>query len=85
MADLKTARIGTLESALEHVEQMSAERIKEVSAVLRLARTALPGGTLPGGPAGDVADGIGAALRLLTNLEGAVYGAITAVHECGPS
>ena len=84
MAD-QTARILELKRALEVVEQMSAERTREIAAVLRLARTALPGGDLPGGAGDDVAGGIAAAMRMLTDLDGAVYGAIREVHTCCPS
>lgn len=83
MAD-QTARIGELKRALEQVEQLTAERTQEIAAVLRLARTALPGVDLSGGVAGDVADGIGAALRALADLNAAVHSAICKVHTCGP-
>lgn len=75
-------RIADLERSLETVEELAAARIREISAVLRIARAALPGATLPGGPAGDVAVGIGAALSMLTVLDGAVYGVISEVHQC---
>lgn len=79
MAD-QVARIGELKHALEQVGQVSTERTGEIAAVLRLARTALPGVDLPGGVAGDVADGIGAALRALADLDAAIRSTIREVH-----
>lgn len=81
MAD-QIARIGELKLALEQVSQVSTERTQEIAAVLRLARTALPGVDLPGGVAGDVADGIGAALRALADLDAAIRSTIREVHTC---
>lgn len=81
MAD-QIARIGELKYALEQVGQVSTERTGEIAAVLRLARTALPGVDLPGGVAGDVADGIGAALRALADLDAAIRSTIREVHTC---
>lgn len=83
MAD-QTARIGALKLALEKVGQVSTERTQEIVAVLRLARTARPDVDLPCGIAGDVDDGIGAALRALADLNAAVHNAIREVHSCGP-
>lgn len=80
MAD-QTARIGELKRALELVEQLTAERTREIAAVLRLALTVLR----DGGQAGDVGGGIDAAVSMLIALEGDVYEAITEVHQCGPS
>lgn len=82
MADHAIARIGELKHALEQVSQVSTERTQEIAAVLRLARTALPGVDLPGGVAGDVADGIGAALRALADLDAAIRSTIREVHTC---
>lgn len=81
MAD-QIARIGELKLALEQVSQVSTERTQEIAAVLRLARTALPGVDLPGGVAVDVVDGIGAALRALADLDAAIRSTIREVHTC---
>lgn len=84
MADQAIARIGELKHALEQVAQMSADRTREIAAVLRLARTSLPGDDLADGPVGDVAGGIGAALRALADLDAAIQKAIRGVHSCAP-
>lgn len=81
MAD-QIARIGELKHALEQVGRVSTERTGEIAAVLRLARTALPGVDLPGGVTGDVADGIAAALRALADLDAAIRSTISEVHAC---
>ena len=77
MAD-QIARIGELKHALEQVGRVSTERTGEIAAVLRLARTALPGVDLPGGVTGDVADGIAAALGpvLVHVVVGAIIGGV---------
>lgn len=82
MAD-QTARIGELKRALELVGQVSTVRTQEIAAVLRLARTSLTGDDLAG-PVRDAADGIGAALRALADLDAAVHDAIREVHTCEP-
>lgn len=81
MADQSIARIGKLKHALEQVGPVSADRTREIAAVLRLARTSLPGDDLADGPVRDVADGIGAALRALADLDAAVQNAIRGMHS----
>lgn len=81
MAEHAIARIGELKHTLELVGQVSAERTREIAAVLRLARNSLPGDDLPG-PVRDAANGIGAALRALADLEATVHSAIRKVHTC---
>ena len=82
MAEHAIARIGELKLALEQVSQVSTERTGEIAAVLRLARTALPGVDLPGGIAGDAANGIAAALRSLADMDAAIRSIIREVHAC---
>lgn len=84
MADQAIARIGELKHALEQVGQVSADRTREIAAVLRLARTSLPDDDLADGPVRDAAEGIGAALRTLADLDAAIQKAIRGVHTCGP-
>lgn len=78
-----TDRIHALKLALERVEQVNSDRTREIAAVLRLARNSLPYDDLAG-PVRDAADGIGAALRALADLDAAVHGAIREGHTCGP-
>lgn len=81
MAD-HAARIGELKHALEQVGHATTERTREIAAVLRLARTALPGVDLPSGVAGDAANGIAAALRALADMDATIRSIIREVHAC---
>jgi hypothetical protein len=71
-----SARILELKMALEGAWSITDERIRELTAVLKLIDR-----SLPGDPEDDAHQGVCVALRLLDSLRGDVYRRIDEAHD----